>query len=298
MLTATVGASLVIALTGTHAAALTRDSHLPPEVDPLPIVTGDNNGGSVNTTVTNPGTPPTVLKGGAPVTVASGTDGVTCTWTVEGDQSIDPGAVAQYGGTWYAVSCSDGTSVPIGVFVPTGSTNVPVPVVQAGALAATARNLLQLPEPKAAHSPTGRALVGLPTWFWIDPAQWRPLTQRTAAGPVFAVVTATPTTSVWDPGDGSAALSCTGPGTPYDTGMPESAQSTDCSYTYLRSSAGQPQTGPDVNDRAYTVTVTTTWQITWRGSGGTGGTLAPLTRQSTFTLPVAQRETVVTGGDG
>ena len=46
------------------------------------------------------------------------------------------------------------------------------------------------------------------------------------------------------------------------------------------------------------VTVTTTWQISWTGSGGSGGTLPAMTRSGTFDLAVAQRQTVVTGGSG
>jgi hypothetical protein len=138
----------------------------------------------------------------------------------------------------------------------------------------------------------------MPTWWWVEPGSWRVLRQRTTAGPVWAEVTATPVSSTWDPGDGSQPLVCAGPGTSYDRSRPESEQSTDCAYTYRRSSAGQPQTGPEENDRFFTVTVTTTWQVTWTGSGGNGGTLPPLTRTRSFPLAVAQRQTVVTGGSG
>ena len=37
----------------------------------------------------------------------------------------------------------------------------------------------------------------------------------------------------------------------------------DCSHTYRRSSAEQSQTGPSVNDRFFTVTVTTAWRVSW-----------------------------------
>ena len=41
------------------------------------------------------------------------------------------------------------------------------------------------------------------------------LQQRTQAGPVWAVVTAEPTSTTWDPGDGSVPFTCAGPGTAY-----------------------------------------------------------------------------------
>jgi hypothetical protein len=53
-----------------------------------------------------------------------------------------------------------------------------------------------------------------------------------------------------------------------------------------------------VNDRFFTVTVTTTWRVTWVGAGGSGGALAPLSTSTTFPLAVAQRQTVSTSGSG
>jgi hypothetical protein len=200
-------------------------------------------------------------------------------------------------GTWYDVRCSDG-SLFIGVYVAPAATNVPRAVVLAGRLAQQAANRLVLPTPRAQHNPSGTALVGLATWWWVDPGGWRALRQRTQAGPVWAQVTATPVSTTWDAGDGSTPLVCAGPGTPYDSARPDAAQSTACSHTYRRSSADQPQTGPDANDRFFTVTVTTTWQVTWVGSSGSNGTLPPLTTTSRFPLAVAQRQTVVTGGSG
>jgi hypothetical protein len=112
------------------------------------------------------------------------------------------------------------------------------------------------------------------------------------------VVTARPMSVSWDPGDGSQPVVCAGPGTPYDTSESADAQRTDCSYTYARSSASQLQSGPNENDRFFSVTVTTSWSVTWVGASGTGGTLPVMTRSSTFPLAVAEREALVTGGSG
>lgn len=269
----------------------------PTPTRPLPVVTGDNNGGTIGTTVIAPGTPPTSNSPGKPLTSDSG-NGITCTWTAEGDQASDPRLVPVDSGTWYDVLCSDGRRIPIGVFVPAGSSAAPSSVVQAGALAESARNLLKLPRPRVRHNPAANALVGLETWWWVDPGQWQPLRQRTQAGPVWAEVTAIPVSTTWDAGDGSDPLVCPGPGAPYDMTRPASVQSTDCSHTYRRTTADQPQTGPSVNDRFFTVTVTTSWRVTWNGTAGSGGTLPVLTTSSSLPLAVAQRETVVTGGSG
>lgn len=261
-------------------------------------VGGDNNGGWIDTTVTLPAIPPAAPQRGA--RASTGGSGVTCSWIedTENAQSLwDWLGAGDPDGTWYDVICSDGT-IYIALYVPPASDSVPPAVVLAGSLARTIANRLQLPEPRVGQNPAGQALVSLPTWWWVEPSSWRVLRQRTAAGPVWAEVTATPVSSSWDPGDGGEPLLCSGPGVAYDRSRPENVQSTYCSYTYRRSTAEQPQTGPDVNDRFFTVTVSTRWQVTWRGAGDSGGTLPVLSRSSSFPVAVAQRQTVVTGGSG
>jgi hypothetical protein len=265
---------------------------------PVVIVSGDPSNGIVNTTVTSPGSPGasgSPAHGGS----SSSDSGVTCTWTAESDysQQLWQWIGSDPNGTWYDVTCSDGTSYA-GVYVPPAAGNIPPAVVLAGALAKTAANRLVLPKPTARHNPAGIALVNLATWWWVDAASWQSLSQRTQAGPVWAQVTATPMSTTWDPGDGSAPVTCAGPGTPYDTTRPAAAQSTDCSFIYRHTSGNQPQTGPSANDRFFTVTVTTTWNVTWVGTGGSGGTLPAISTSSSFPLAVAQRETVVTNGSG
>jgi hypothetical protein len=103
---------------------------------------------------------------------------------------------------------------------------------------------------------------------------------------------------VWDAGDGSQPVVCGGPGRAYDPNRPAREQSSDCTHTYPRSSAEQPQSGPDQNDRFFTVTVTVYWQVSWTGSGGSGGALPEIARTTSFPLRVVERQTVVTGGSG
>lgn len=51
-------------------------------------------------------------------------------------------------------------------------------------LAASARDRLVLPEVRVAMSPAGPQLVGLPTWLWLDPSSWRPVSRTVGvAGP-------------------------------------------------------------------------------------------------------------------
>lgn len=199
-------------------------------------------------------------------------------------------------GSWWQPYCRDGLGEP--VWIPNGSPQLPSQGPSAATLAARAVNQMQLPAPGVHVNPEGRALVGLAEWFWVDGSAWRTLIQRTQAGPVWARVVATPVSTTWDPGDGAQSFSCAGPGTAYDKSEPAGTQHTDCSYTYRRSSADQSQTGPDPNDRFFTVTVTTTWSVTWTGAGGTGGALPAMTRSSSFPLAVAERDAVVTGASG
>jgi hypothetical protein len=137
--------------------------------------------------------------------------------------------------------------------------------------------------------PAGRdGLVGLPEWFWIPAPAWHPVSVTVSAGPVWARVTATPAGLSFDPGSGISPVSCAGPGTPYNPASPAEAQQTDCSYTYAQSSAG-------LAGNVYQASVTVTWQVTWRGSGGAGGVLATaLSVPLGFSIPVAQGEALVT----
>jgi hypothetical protein len=83
-------------------------------------------------------------------------------------------------------------------------------------------------------------------------------------------------------------VSCAGPGTAYNPNQPPTAQHTDCSYTYLRPSTGQPGS-------AYRALVTVTWIVTWTGSGGAGGVLAAALPVSVgIAIPIAQGEALVT----
>lgn len=184
-------------------------------------------------------------------------------------------------GGWVVRRCSDGS---VGIaWVPLLPDAAEVAEL---ARRATNRLLLPLPAPKfnpSRPSSAGPAtLVAIPTWFWVD--GWRPISQRTQAGGVWAEVVATPVSATWDPGDGTV-VRCTGPGTAWRPGAMDSR----CEHVYVRSSAGQPR-------NVYTANVVVTWRVTWTGSGGRSGSLPLMERQTTFPIAVAERQTVVTTG--
>jgi len=98
-------------------------------------------------------------------------------------------------------------------------------------------------------------------------------------------VTATATTQsvTWDMGDGHS-FSCPNPGrayTPADGGN----ASPLCGYTYRQPSGAKP-------GGAYTVTATTTWQVSWKASTGQTGTLPPQTKTSTATVKIGELQVV------
>jgi hypothetical protein len=143
--------------------------------------------------------------------------------------------------------------------------------------------------PPVTAPPRGKdGLVGLPEWFWVPSALWRPESVTVRAGPIWATATATPTTLTYAPGGALGPVSCAGPGTPLRSGVPAAAQHTACSYTYTQPSAGQP-------GNAYQAALDVTWTISWTGSGGAGGMITTgYTTGATFGVRVAQAEALVT----
>jgi hypothetical protein len=124
-------------------------------------------------------------------------------------------------------------------------------------------------------------LTGAPMWLWMPSQSWRTLHQRTEAGAVWAEVTARPMTQTWDFGDGSPPLTCVGPGTPLTDTDRAFDGSPDCGYRYTVSSKDQPH-------GRYTVRVVVAWQVSWVGSGDTGGVLEPMQLQETTPYTVRQ----------
>jgi hypothetical protein len=194
------------------------------------------------------------------------------------------------GHAWDLVSCGGANPFFGTILVATGTAASPGVTPQQLAQIAVGDLIIPGLDPATAPPAGKDGLVGLPEWFWVPAADWHPVqTAPVRAGAVWAMATATPESIVFSPGGGLGTVSCPGPGAAYNPQLPASAQHTDCSYTYSQPSAGQP-------GNAYAASVTVLWNVSWVGSGGTGGTVATGKPVATpLTLPVAAGEALVTG---
>lgn len=130
-------------------------------------------------------------------------------------------------------------------------------------------------------NPDGEQTVNVPTWLWVD--NWEPQSRTASAGGVTATVTAAPVEQRWTFGSLAERVVCQDAGTPYDLGRPAGEQSTDCSYTFRHSSAGQPGS-------AYPVTATIVWHVTWSSNIGASGDLGFVSRTTTIPTRVAEHQ--------
>jgi hypothetical protein len=190
-----------------------------------------------------------------------------------------PTEAAPPGQQWVAQGCTDclaGACGPIALtLILTGPVARPL-IVQA----LEAFGNLNPPAGSVQHSPNARAVVQLDTWFWLDPATFG-IERGTSAEGLVAV--AEPQATEWDPGDGSAVITCTGPGTPYAEGADASHA---CTHTYT---AMSPH---------YDGQVTRHWAVHYEVGGAPitiAGAPAELTATTPFALTVV--ETQVVGGN-
>jgi hypothetical protein len=258
------------------------------DVDP-PVQVTPGGYGLVETEVTDHGAP-----GSVDAAQAAQLPARTCTTTkspnvgpVEAGDSVEWGAAPRPGpGGWLTRICSDG-SIDVAWVAEAETPGAVTPE----RLARRATNRLRLPvgephfNPSRESSAGWATLVSIPTWFWVDdvPA----MSQRTSVGGVWALVSASPISVTWYPGDGGGPVRCAGTGTKWGPGAPSSS----CVHTYTRSSAAQP-------GNTYIARAVVQWRITWEGSGGLRGTLPLMQRQMEFPIAVAERQTVVTSGGG
>lgn len=158
----------------------------------------------------------------------------------------------------------------------------PDEVVDLGEEATVAFGQLLTPAFSVGFNPPGRAVVGIPTWFWAQGAAPGTLTGSSAAG---MVAVARPEHLEVDPGDGSGPRECAF----------AVAEGDACTYTYQRSSAG----GTGVADGlpAYTARARLVYSVTYAFNG------APMTIDGAQTeltspwqeaaLPVAEVQSLV-----
>ncbi len=124
-------------------------------------------------------------------------------------------------------------------------------------------------------------LVNVEAWFWAE--MWEGVSESATAGSVTVNVSAAPTSLIVDPGDGTPPFICPGPQPVYNLNLPASAQSSNCTHTYLR--AGN-----------YTATATVVYDISFTSNVGVNGNLGTIEPSSTTALAVAEAQAINTKG--
>lgn len=135
-----------------------------------------------------------------------------------------------------------------------------------------------------------RGIVKTPTWFWVHPALWRPIsvTARvpTPRGIVTMTTTATPSSLEFHPGDGTGDVAdCDGPGLSWSPLLPSFVDS-DCTYEYAIPSAHQ-QGG------VFRARLDVVWSITWRTNVGVSGRLPDLRLGAPYGIRVRELQAVI-----
>jgi len=156
-------------------------------------------------------------------------------------------------------------------------------------LAAQAAERLPIRGPVIGIAPDDNAgsagLVGLPVWLWtaVTPATWGPASATAAVPGLSVTATAKAEKITWSMGDGNS-VTCRNPGTEYKATFGR-AESPTCGYH-----RGYQLPSSTQSNGRYTVTGTTTWQVTWIG-GGQSGDLT-VTRTSTTTIAIEELQVV------
>ena len=282
--------------TGTTPSAVGDGWICVPVVDPAD---GGGGGGSGGTDLTGGGSGggPDVCHDPAGAEIPCTSD--LGTWFSEygcyaNPISLGPGA-PEWGGDdpsegslWLCNNPLDGD--PLIFFVPNGE--APVVLIDPSILAQRALDQMQLatPDVQTAPQPPDMTYVGLETWLWMGPGQWDTLELTVTAGATSVTVTAAPARATWDLATGSTT--CTSPGRAWVDGMSSAAQ-TDCSYTWLQTSDGQPED-------AFPISSTLTYQVDWTCSGAcltSSGTLGEVDGlPGGAAIRVGERQSVVIGG--
>src|SRR5205085_2757334 len=142
-------------------------------------------------------------------------------------------------------------------------------------------------------TPNEAGLTGLPVWLWTTvtptagdgPKTWGTIT-RTAAVPGRSVTaTARSTKIVWNLGDGSPLITCTGPGEAYQPSF--GLAKPDCG-----AAAGYQHPSKTVPGGRFKVTGTTTWEVTWSGAGGGATGILQFNLATTTTIEIQELQVV------
>ena len=165
----------------------------------------------------------------------------------------------------------------------------PAPGVVATMVFARVKAEMVAPSLGSDPPPGVAAVVNTPVF--VEVTNWQPeIVDRDCVLGVCVSMTASPSL-VFDPGDGSEAVSCEPPGSRYDPALPlmEQAQGA-CAHVYrLRTGAeGRPSEWPGL--------VTVTWNVSWTSNVGASGTYAPLSFSTGLPRAVEEVSTVVVEG--
>ena len=272
----------------------------------------DGPNGTVSVGVTDTGSSPGAAGGRSSGTGAAGGGGPkggsaggggswACTYLslVLNDQGgFAPGGPTP--GGWYSVTCTDsrtGASTTNTKWISTPAPAAAPPAAAAPAVdprtvALEAEASLQLPSPSMRFDPSGTSVVNLTTWLWVGAAIWHTYSVTASVGTVTATAVATPRSVTWSLGDGGA-VTCAGPGQPFDPLQAAATQATSCSYTYRTSSAGQPSPDGNPDHASFDVHAVVMWSVSWSAQGAPGqGSLPALTTGAVAPLRVEQVESI------
>ncbi|WP_247695776.1 hypothetical protein [Streptomyces sp. b94] len=150
---------------------------------------------------------------------------------------------------------------------------------------------IRVPGTEVTLAPAEATKVNLPTWAWLDGAEFKPVsvTASVEAIGIEATATAEPVSLKIEPGtedaethpaSGVCEINNGRIGEAYAKGKAE--ETPPCGVTYLRSSG----------DGSYPLQATVTWQIHWTGSGGAGGDLPDGTFGATQNVVVQEIQAV------
>ena len=167
------------------------------------------------------------------------------------------------------------------------SETAPEPPIDPEEMARLALARMHIPTPTTGRYPAARMADGRiytvvrgHTWYWTDPATYRPRSVTVTLGPVRVTVTVSPVELQFRSGEGT--VSCAGPGTQWNSGYgPWAASPSGCQFTYQH-----------VHERV-TATYAIPWRATWTSSVGPGGVLAAPTTTATATFTVAELQSIV-----
>lgn len=161
-------------------------------------------------------------------------------------------------------------------------------------LAELAYERITVPETEIELNPEDAQVVGLATWVWLDEAAFQPVevTAEVDGYDIWATTRAEPVSLTLDPGTEDARLHpASGEcrigddgtiGEPYSDDRAEDTP--PCGLTYLRATHA---TG------SYELTASLTWQVTWEGSDGSGGTLPEGVFETPLEVTVEEVQTIV-----